>query len=145
MSINILEEIKEGIREAKRGNTMLGLTLLEKCDYREVPAAKAWFGYCLASERRDFRTGVTLCRETMTNNPRLADGYLALGNLYIHNGNRKLAIEILQQGRKWTQNAEISNLLKSIGLRKPPVFSALDRDHAVNVFTGRLLSKLGLR
>ena len=145
MSINLLEEIAEGIKEAKRGNTLLGLNLLQNPEYRAEPAAKAWYGYCLAYEKNALKTGVTLCREALNKNPRLSDGYLALGRIYLNNGDRKNAIDILEQGRRWSHSPEINNLLNSIGTRKKPVVPFLDRRNVVNVSVGKFLGKLGLR
>ncbi len=79
MNIDLAEEVQEGIKEAKRGNTQLGLQLLQdSACFNNVPEAKAWFGYCLAYEKKDFRTGITLCREVIQQHPGLAESYLAL-------------------------------------------------------------------
>ena len=146
MSIDLLEEINEGIKEAKRGNTQLGIKLLQdSACFNNVPEAKAWFGYCLAYEKKDFRTGINLCREVLSKNPELAEGYHALGRIYLHSGNRKQAVEILERGLKWNQNQEIQNLLRSIGIRRRPLIPFLHRDNTLNVSLGRCLAKLGLR
>jgi len=141
----ITDGIKEGIKEAKRGNTLLGLNILQQQECSHIPAAKAWYGYCLAYEKNEVKAGVNMCKESMSSSPRLADGYLALGRIYLANGRKKQAIEILKQGLVSHQNQEIKNLLDSIGIRKKPVFPSLGRGHAINVSLGRALSKIGLR
>ena len=146
MKVTAAEQIREGIKEAKRGNTNLGRILLQNfacCN--DIPEARAWYGYCLAKDHRDFGTGIRMCLEVLNNNPKSADCYLALSRIYLVAGRRKKAIEVLHQGARIDSNQEILKLMKSIGIRKPQVFSRLGRDHVFNVLCGRLLAKMGLR
>jgi len=39
----------------------------------------------------------------------------------------------------------IMDELRRLGIRKPPPFPSLDRSHPVNKFTGKLLSRMGMR
>lgn len=145
MTISI-NQILEGIEEARRGNTLIGLQLL-KSSVRvpNMPEAMAWHGYCLARERKDFRNGISLCNEAKQKDPRSSDIRLALGRTYLLAGIRSSAVKTLQIGLKLDNNLEISRLLNSIGIRKPPVFRFLDRDSRFNVTSGRLFSRIGLR
>lgn len=140
------EQMADGIDEAKRGNTRLALKLLKgSVDAPYLPEAKAWYGYCLARERNEFRQGISLCNEARQNKPRSSDIYLALGRIYLLAGKRNSTIRALHKGLQLDNNREIYRLLDSIGIRKPPVFRFLDRDSMVNVTSGRLFAMIGLR
>jgi tetratricopeptide (TPR) repeat protein len=140
------EEILEGIKEAKRGNFSLGLKLLRNAAQSGAdPVAKAWLGYCLGCEKKNVFAGIKLCREVISSHPRLADGYFALGRIYLLNGKRKNAIEILHKGLACQQSEEILKLLNSIGRRKQAPIPFLNRGNILNVALGNFLAKLGLR
>ena len=146
MTTDDISQALEGIAEAKRGNTFLGFQLLKSSiDMPHLPEAKAWYGYCLANEKNDFRHGIALCNEARQAKPRSSDIYLALGRLYLLAKRRSSAVKTLQQGLTLDNNQEISRLLNGIGIRKPPVFRFLDRNNKFNVTSGRRLSKIGLR
>ena len=141
-----IKQIQEGIEAARQGNTLRGLQLLkDSVGIAHLPEAKAGHGYCLAREKNAFKHGISLCQEARQNNPGSSDIYLALGRIYLLAGLRASAVKTLQQGLKLDKNQEIARLINSIGIRKPPVFSFLQRKNRVNVASGRLLSKIGLR
>jgi len=146
MSTGNIEQALNGIEEAKRGNTNLGLQLLKDAvAIHDLPEAKAWHGYCLARENNNFKLGISQCKEARQKRPRSSEIYLALGRTYLLAGLRASAIRTLQQGLKLDNNQEIYRLLASIGIRKPPVFRFLDRKNRFNVISGRLLQRIGLR
>ncbi len=146
MTILNFKQILEGIKETKQGNTLRGLKLLSSSvNVSSFPEAKAWYGYCLARENNKFRQGISLCNEARQKDPCSSDICLALGRIYLLAGIRKSAVSALQIGLRLDDNPEISRLLNSIGTRKPPVFRFLDRNSKVNVASGRLLSKVGIR
>ncbi len=146
MTILNFKQILEGIRETKQGNTLRGLQLLNSSvNVSSLPEAKAWYGYCLARENNKFRQGISLCNEARQKDPDSSDICLALGRIYLLAGIRKSAVSALQTGLSLDNNPEIYRLLNSIGIRKPPVFSFLDRSSKVNVASGRLLSRVGMR
>lgn len=132
------------IAEVKQGNTKLGLRLLESA-VETSSHAKAWYGYCLAREKNDYSNGIALCRKALKENPREAEIYLALSRIYLHLNRRKQAIMILEQGMKMDRSQDIKRLLETLGVREKPVFPFLKRKNFINVTSGRLLSKMGLR
>ncbi|WP_020678376.1 tetratricopeptide repeat protein [Geopsychrobacter electrodiphilus] len=141
-----MRHILDGIEEAKRGNTSLGLQLLERSKkISTLPEAKAWYGYCLARERNDIRLGLSLCHEARQCYPASSDICLALGRIYLLADLRESAVKVLNLGLRTDKNPEIARLLKSIGVRKPPVFPFIARNRRVNVASGRLLSRIGIR
>ncbi len=146
MTISNFKQILEGIKETKLGNTLRGLQLLNSSvNGSSFPEAKAWYGYCLARENNKFRQGISLCNEARQNDPGSSDICLALGRIYLLAGSRKSAVSALQTGLTLDNNPEIYRLLNGIGIRKPPVFSFLERNSKVNAYSGRLLSRVGIR
>ncbi len=60
-------------------------------------------------------------------------------------GRKGQALSVLRKGLKMGRNEEIVDTLQQLGVRKDPVFTFLPRENAINVYTGLLLHKLGLR
>ena len=139
-------QILSCIAEVKLGNTRLGLQLLESAvDHPNRPKAKAWYGYCLAREKKEYNKAIALCKDALKIDPREGEIYLALGRIYILLNRRKQAIAILKQGLKVDHSQDSERLLETIGVRNQPVFSFLKRRNLLNVTSGRLLSKIRLR
>jgi tetratricopeptide (TPR) repeat protein len=146
MAVANTEYYKEGIREAKRGNTELGLRLLKNAlEPDALPEARAWYGYCLVIEEKNFMRGITLGNEARQAKPKSSEICLALGRIYLLANLRELAVRTLQNGLRLDNNQEIYRLLNSIGIRKQPVFKFLHRSSKVNVASGRLLTRFGFR
>lgn len=146
MTTNLVQQLLSGIAEAKRGNTQHALDLFRSAvGAPYLPEAKAWEGYCLARENDAYRQGLALCNAARQSKPGSSDICLALGRIYLLAGHRPSAVKILETGLQLDNNPEISKLLKSIGTRKPPVFPFLHRDSRVNVASGRLLTRMGVR
>ncbi len=146
MSKNIIQQLMAGITEAKRGNTQHALDLFRNAAGAPyLPEAKAWEGYCLARENDAYKQGIALCNAARQSKPGSSDICLALGRIYLLAGLRSSAVRALETGLKIDKNPEIYNLLNSIGTRKPPVFRFLHRDSRVNVTSGRLLARMGVR
>ena len=142
----LFNQILEGIEEARCGNTAIGLRLLKDAARLDhLPEAKAWLGYCLARETKDFRRGIALCNEVRQINPENPEIYLAMGRIYLQAGHRPSAVKALHAGLALGKNPEILSLLQSIGMRKLPIFPFMGRKRMVNIATGRLLSKIGIR
>jgi tetratricopeptide (TPR) repeat protein len=146
MQISNFGTVMEGIKEAKRGNTSLGLQLLtDSVANARLPEAKAWQGYCLAIEKNNFQHGISLCHEARQLQPKNSEIYLALGRIYLLAERRAEAVKALLHGLKLDHNREIDRLLESIGMRKPTLFRFLSRNNKINIVSGRLFSRIGLR
>lgn len=140
------ELVQEGILEARKGNTLLARMHLEEAmKNTRNPEVLAWYGYCLAREKKAFGQAIDLCKEALQTAPQNSDLYLATGRIYLLAGRKRSAISAFNKGLKMGRNEAIVRQLHQIGLRKNPVFSFLERDSAINVYVGILLSKLGLR
>lgn len=139
-------QIKEGIAEARKGNTLLARMYLEEAiKHTRNPEVLAWYGYCLARDKKSFGQAIGLCKEALAEAPHNSDIYLAVGNIYLLAGKKRSAISAFNKGLKMGRNDAIVKQLHDIGLRKTPVLSFLDRDSFLNVYLGLFLTKLKLR
>jgi len=143
---DLQEQVREGVTEARKGNTLLASMQLEKA-IKETrhPEVLAWYGYCLAKDKKSYGQAMELCKEALATSPENPDLYLAVGRIYLLAGKKRSAISAFNKGLKMGRNDAIIKQLHQIGLRRSPVFSFMDRDSSINVYTGIFLSKLGLR
>ena len=138
--------LSRGITAAEEGDNMQALHLLEQIPAEERSAIVAsYIGLCLGRERREIKKGATLCLEGMRHEPGNPLHYLNLGRVYLLAGQRTRAISIFRKGLKVGRNDLIIAELKSLGLRKQPVFRALSRANPINKYAGLIATRLGLR
>jgi len=134
------------VEEAKSGSLANALHELEELvRLTNHPQALAWLGYCLAVQKQDYSRALVLCTSAVDAQPDDADLYLALGRVYRLCGRRYQALSALRRGLKLGRNDLITQELNSMGMRKEPVFGALDRAHMFNVMAGRVLTKFKFR
>jgi len=143
---DLQEQAREGVREARKGNTLLASMYLEKAiEETRHPEVLAWYGYCLANDKKQYGPAMDLCKEALGTAPDNPDIYLAVGKIYLLAGRKRSAICAFNKGLKMGRSDAIVKQLDLIGLRKSPVFSFMDRDSFINVYVGLFLSKLKLR
>ncbi|HEX9777980.1 MAG TPA: tetratricopeptide repeat protein [Geopsychrobacteraceae bacterium] len=146
LAADLQEQIREGVTEARKGNTLLARIHLQAALKKtRKPEVLAWYGYCLAKDKKSFGQAVTLCKEALQSAQNNSDIYLAIGKIYLLAGRKRTAISAFNKGLKMGRNEAIVQQLQHIGLRKTPVLSFLERDNSVNVYLGMLLSRLKLR
>jgi len=146
MNFDLTDNLKTGIKEAKCGNTRIAMEALQPFAHmKHFPEAKAWFGYCLAHEKKDASKGIEYCKGVLKRKSKLVDGYLALAKIYLDTGQNKQAFDVLQQGLKETNHVEVYTLLKSMGIRKKPVLPFLSRSNILNIRLGRIMASMGVR
>jgi tetratricopeptide (TPR) repeat protein len=109
------------------------------------PQVLAWLGFCLAKEKRDFSRALVLCTSAVDTAPDDADLYLALGRTCRLSGRRYQALSALRKGLKMGRHELIVKELNAMGLRKEPVFGALDRANRLNVMAGRVMTRFNFR
>lgn len=144
--IGLSEQINQGISEARKGNTLLARVHLEEAmKSTRNPQVLAWYGYCLAKDKKAYGQAIELCKEALQAAPDNSDIYLATGRIYLLAKRKRSAISAFNRGLKMGRNEAIVRQLHMIGLRKAPVFPFLERDSSINVYVGILLSKLGMR
>ncbi len=138
--------IASALDEARSGSSLVALVELEDL-VRQTnhPEALAWLGYCLAKERRDFARALVLCTSAVNTAPQNADLYLALGRVCLLAGRRYQARSAFRKGLKMGRHELIVRELTAMGLRKEPVFGALDRGNILNVMAGRVMARFRFR
>ena len=139
--------IKKGQQAMESGDTLMALVKFETASNLKPlpPEAKARLGYCLASERRQFKKGAALCSEALRAQPSHPDPYYQLGRIYLLAGQKPNAIATFRRGLKQRRYQPLIDQLHQLGLRKEPVFSSLPREHFLNRHLGRLMAMLGAR
>lgn len=143
-SLEIL--LRKGNRALQANETLVALVQFESAHALEPrPDIKSKLAYCLAKERRQYQQAMTLCREALQAEPSNPDHYYQLSRIYLAAGQKRQAIKSLRKGLKFKRYQPIIDELQRLGLRKPPVFSSLPREHFLNRSLGRLLAKLGSR
>jgi tetratricopeptide (TPR) repeat protein len=138
--------MKKGEQALARGETLVALLQFESAlAVRPLPGVKSKLAYCLARERRQYQQAMKLCREALQEEPDNPDHYYQLSRIYLFAGQKQQAIKALRKGLRFGRHQPIIDELHRLGLRKPPVFSSLPREHLLNRAAGVLFSRLGTR
>lgn len=138
--------LRKGERALKSGDTLVALLQYEMAHaIKPLPEVKSKLAYCLATERKQFQQAMVLCREALQAEPDNPEHYYQLSRIYLTAGQKSQAIKSLRKGLKFKRYQPIIDELSKLGLRKPPVFSSLPRDHILNRSAGILMTKLGTR
>jgi tetratricopeptide (TPR) repeat protein len=109
------------------------------------PVASSYLAYCLARQNGTYRDSISRCMEALKEEPRAPEIFLNLGRIYILSGHKRSALRSFQLGLRYGKNAEINHELKRLGHRKRPPFTFLPRNHVINKFMGKILSRIRLR
>jgi tetratricopeptide (TPR) repeat protein len=145
---DILKRIDEAVALTKAEEYLRALTMfLEIYGSEEPPSPMlssktatglSHFGLCLAMMQRKFKPAIDLCKLAIELQFYNADHYANLARVYVAAGNRKKAIDAIEQGLK--SHAEDETLLKvrrQLGVRAKPPVPFLDRAHPINVTLGQ--------
>lgn len=111
----------------------------------DSPEMLSLMGYSLAAESGQLEAGIQLCQKAISLNPHNSEHYLALGRVYLLAGRKEDAIAAFRKGLRVRKDARIIVVLKQLGIRKPPLFDSLAREHILNRVSGKLLRALKLR
>ncbi|MBN2426784.1 MAG: tetratricopeptide repeat protein [Deltaproteobacteria bacterium] len=137
---------KQGLEAIENGNTLKALNRFEKAaEIAPSPLVKGYLGYCVAKERGRVKEGTSLCLEAIKEDPDNPDTYLNLGRIYALAKQKHLAVQTFQNGLELGSDERIIAELKTLGVRKGPVFKALPRENPINKYLGFLFNRLGLR
>lgn len=113
--------------------------------HTETPEMLSLMGYSLAREAGQFRKGIELCLKAISLSPNNSDHYLHLGRIYLLANKKDLAIKTFRHGLKIRKDARIMEEFRLLGIRRPPPFESLSRNHVVNRVTGKILQVMKLR
>lgn len=138
----------------------LGMGLLRRQEPREAmnafqmayrlkpadPFIKSYYGLSLALCRKRGNEAIRLCEESVQPECFHSDLYLNLGRVYLLSGQRNRAFRAFMEGmRTGDDNPELLAEIQAMGVRRPPVFTFLDRGHVANKWAGLALHRMGLR
>jgi tetratricopeptide (TPR) repeat protein len=145
---DILQRIDDAVRLTKNEEYLRALTLFLDVYGGEDPPSPmlssktatglSHFGLCLALVQRKFKPAIDLCKRAIELQFYNVDHYANLARVYVAAGNRKKAIEIVEQGLK--AHAEDETLLdvrRELGVRAKPPVPFLDRANPINVSLGK--------
>jgi tetratricopeptide (TPR) repeat protein len=145
---DILKRIDEAVALTKAEEYLRALTMfLEIYGSEEPPSPMlssktatglSHFGLCLAMMQRKFKPAIDLCKLAIELQFYNADHYANLARVYVAAGNRKKAIDAIEQGLK--SHAEDETLIevrRQLGVRAKPPVPFLDRAHPINVTLGQ--------
>ena len=138
------QSVHPGVAAAERGDTLIALIELEKIP-SHTPLTRSYYAYVIARERGEFTQALALCRESLRDDPQNTLHYLNLGRVFLAAGRRDQAIRAFRQGLKFGNDPKIRRHLDQLGIRKPELFPALNRNNPLNKYFGLLLSQIGLR
>lgn len=140
---HLVEQAQKSLAE---GDSLVALIHLENA-YKADPSPRirSMLAYCLAKERRQFQKARQLCQEALALEPNNPEHYFQLGRICLLARQKKQAIQTFRKGLKLGRYQPIIDELRILGLRKPPVFESLARDHFLNRSAGKLLHRMGKR
>ena len=143
---------EDAVREFKEGLTQLSNQYVSKALVHFSNAAKAdaknpyyisYLGVALAAARQKWQEAEDLCYSAIRMKRNQPELYLNLAEVYRLQGKRKDAVETLLEGFPLTKrDPSIGKALRKYGVRRPPVFSFLDREHFLNKSFGKLRNKV---
>jgi tetratricopeptide (TPR) repeat protein len=145
---DILKRIDDAVALTKNEEYLRALTLfLDVYGGEEPPspmlsaktaAGLSYFGLCLALMERKFKPAIDLCKRAIELQFYNVDHYANLARVYVAAGNRKKAIEAVEQGLKPHPEDEVLlEVRRQLGVRAKPPVPFLDRAHPINVTLGQ--------
>jgi len=145
---DILKRIDEAVALTKAEEYLRALTMfLEIYGSEEPPSPMlssktatglSHFGLCLAMMQRKFKPAIDLCKLAIELQFYNADHYANLARVYVAAGNRKKAINAIEQGLKsHAADETLLDVRRQLGVRAKPPVPFLDRAHPINVTLGQ--------
>jgi len=99
-------------------------------------------GLCYVMAKNNIMSGLTYCQRAISLDQYEPSFYYNLGLIYLKMGDKKKAIAAFRRGLKLNpEHSGIWSQISQMGLRKPPVFSFLPRQHFLNKLAGMWLMK----
>ena len=142
---NLTILVRKGLAALDHDNTLIALLhFQEAAACQSTPTILSCLGYCLAREQRELHQALKLCQGAIRDEPANPLHYLNLGRVYQLSGQKHLAILAFRKGLKFGRHQGIIDVMKKLGMRRPPVFLRLGRKHPLNRYCGILLNRLGL-
>jgi tetratricopeptide (TPR) repeat protein len=139
--------IEEAIRAAREEDFLRALTMFmdiygtEDSPPIKTPKAASglsYFGLAIALMRKQIKPAIDLCRRAVDLEFYNGDHYANLARVYVVAGNRKKALETIEQGLRLVPGHDyLIAVRRSLGVRSRPSVPFLDRSHPINVTLGQ--------
>ncbi len=144
----ILQRIDEAVALTKGQEYLRALTIFLEVYGGEDPpspmlSAKtasglSYFGLCLALVEKKIKPSIDLCKRAIELQFYNVDHYANLARVYTAAGNRKKALEILDQGAKTHPDDEsLLAVRRELGIRSRPPVPFLERSNPINISLGQ--------
>ena len=114
-------------------------------EQNNTPEVRSYLAYCLAKSQGRTQVAAKTCIESIRREPDNPTHYLLLGRIHLLTDDKDKAVQVLRQGAKINKDPRLLNEINKMGMRKPQVMKSLKRNHPLNRFLGKLLTRLGLR
>ncbi len=103
----------------------------------------SYYGYSLAKGKLSSSTAIQACKTAVSRQKKDPVLYLNLGRVYVLTGKRSLAAEAFERAlRLAPEDKTIRAELAAVDRRAKPVIPGLSRDHALNIWLGRLRANM---
>ena len=105
----------------------------------EHPESLAYLAICVAENKRRFAIAEKIAKEAVRVCPGGAKGHYALGRINLLGSRRRAAFRHFLRARKLAVGDQhLAGELDRLDPRRPPVIADLPRDHALNIYLGRV-------
>jgi tetratricopeptide (TPR) repeat protein len=144
----ILQRIDEAVALTKNEEYLRALTIFLEIYGGEDPPSPmlssktasglSYFGLCLALVEKRIKPAIDLCKRAIELQFYNVDHYANLARVYTAAGNRKKALEILDQGSKsHPDDATLLAVRRELGIRSRPPVPFLERSNPINISLGQ--------
>lgn len=143
----ILQRLDEAVVLTKSGEYLRALTIFLEVYGGEDPplpmlaktaSGLSYFGLCLALVEKRIKPAIDLCKRAIELQFYNVDHYANLARVYTAAGNRKKAIETLDQGSKTHPDDEsLAAVRRELGIRARPPVPFLERSNPINITLGQ--------
>jgi predicted Zn-dependent protease len=113
--------------------------------FEKTPLIMSAQALCMAEVNKEYKAAVNMCHEAIKKEPKNTEHYYRQGRILILSGRKKDSIWVLRMGLRHGKHKGIIDLLGSMGIRRPPPFNFLARSNPLNIYLGKLLTRLNLR
>ncbi len=97
------------------------------------PYFLSYYGLLLARAERKWEEGERICIEAVKMKRHQPQLYVNLAELYLAAGKRADAVDVLQEAIQYEpSDSRLNRMMIRVGIRRPPVFSFLERGHPLN-------------
>ncbi|HXH92459.1 MAG TPA: tetratricopeptide repeat protein, partial [Thermoanaerobaculia bacterium] len=98
----------------------------------------SYFGLCLMLVQKKTKQAIDLCKRAIELEFYDGNHYANLARVYVAAGNRKKALETVQQAMKdHREDAALLQVRRELGIRSAPPVPFLDRSNPINVTLGQ--------